>query len=155
MTLKKPIEEHLPSGRPTKYEGDKTDKQAFEMALLGLNDEEMAKVLQINVATINNWKHEYPTFFESLKAGKEDADAKVTKTLYERAIGYTAKEIKLAQHEGKFTDQIEVDKYYPPDVTAAIFWLKNRQRKKWQEKIETTINAESIKIIIDQQDNDL
>jgi hypothetical protein len=27
-------------------------------------------------------------------------------------------------------------KRYPPDTAAAIFWLKNRQRAKWRDKIE-------------------
>jgi len=35
-------------------------------------------------------------------------------------------------------------KHYPPDTTAAIFWLKNRQPAKWREKqeVETTIKVE-------------
>lgn len=27
-------------------------------------------------------------------------------------------------------------KYYPPDTTAAIFWLKNRQKDKWRDKVD-------------------
>ena len=27
-------------------------------------------------------------------------------------------------------------KHYPPDTTAGIFWLKNRQRDKWRDKPE-------------------
>ena len=27
-------------------------------------------------------------------------------------------------------------KYYPPDSTALIFWLKNRKPKDWRDKIE-------------------
>ena len=25
-------------------------------------------------------------------------------------------------------------KHYPPDSTAMIFWLKNRQKEKWRDK---------------------
>ena len=32
---------------------------------------------------------------------------------------------------------------YPPDTTAAIFWLKNRQRATWRDKqdVEQTVTA--------------
>jgi hypothetical protein len=26
-----------------------------------------------------------------------------------------------------------VEKFYPPDTTACIFWLKNRQREQWRD----------------------
>ena len=25
---------------------------------------------------------------------------------------------------------------YPPDTTALVFWLKNRQRGRWRDKVE-------------------
>ena len=28
----------------------------------------------------------------------------------------------------------ETKKFVPPDVTAQIFWLKNRQRQNWQDR---------------------
>ena len=31
---------------------------------------------------------------------------------------------------------IETVKHYPPDTTAAIFWLKNRQVERWRDKQE-------------------
>lgn len=35
-----------------------------------------------------------------------------------------------------------VEKYYPPDTTAAIFWLKNRQKDKWRDKQEVEHTGE-------------
>ena len=34
---------------------------------------------------------------------------------------------------------MEVDKHYPPDSTAAIFWLKNRQPKVWRDRVEQKV----------------
>lgn len=31
---------------------------------------------------------------------------------------------------------MEYIEHYPPDTTAAIFWLKNRQPAKWRDKKE-------------------
>ena len=32
-------------------------------------------------------------------------------------------------------------KHYPPDTTAAIFWLKNRQKDNWRDKQEVDTNV--------------
>ncbi len=42
---------------------------------------------------------------------------------------------KFATHQGVITDEREYIKHYPPDPAAAIFWLKNRQPKRWRDRI--------------------
>ena len=111
-------------------------EQALKLCRLGATDKELADFFGVCEATINNAKKDHPAFLESLKSGKTLADAEVADKLYHRAIGYTHKETKLAQVEGRFTDEKEVDKHYAPDTTAAIFWLKNRQPDKWRDKQE-------------------
>ena len=37
--------------------------------------------------------------------------------------------------DGEVT-RVAVEKHYPPDVTACIFWLKNRMREEWRDKQE-------------------
>ena len=56
--------------------------------------------------------------------------------LYQRAMGYEHPETITASFRGEITDTMEVTKCYPPDPTAAIFWLKNRQKEKWRDKQE-------------------
>lgn len=36
-----------------------------------------------------------------------------------------------------------------PDVTAQIFWLKNRRPDKWREKQDIQVNTEPVRIIVD------
>lgn len=105
-------------------------------ALLGATDAEMADFFGVSEQTLNTWKKKYPEFLESLKKGKAVADANVASRLYSRAIGYDAKATKFATNEGKITDKVEYIEHYPPDTTAAIFWLKNRQPGKWRDKKE-------------------
>jgi len=94
-------------GRPNKY--DSIDlKQIGRLSLLGLTDKELADFLGIAESTLNKWKIEHPEFMETLKAGKDDADAKVARSLYNNAIN--------------------------GNVTAQIYWLKNRHPKKWRDK---------------------
>ena len=109
---------------------------AENYALLGATDAEMADFFGVSEQTLNTWKKKYPEFLESLKKGKAVADANVASRLYSRAIGYDAKATKFATNEGKITDKVEYIEHYPPDTTADIFWLKNRQPGKWRDKKE-------------------
>ncbi|NCB72309.1 MAG: helix-turn-helix domain-containing protein, partial [Clostridia bacterium] len=60
----------------------------------GLNDEQIAKNMGINVATLYKYKNLYSKINEALKRGKEVIDIEVENALYKRAIGYTYEEVK-------------------------------------------------------------
>ena len=134
-------EEKLEQGRPAKYK-EEYNEQARKLCLLGATDKELADFFNVCEATINNWKIKHPSFLESIKKGKEIADATVAEKLFHRATGYSHEEVKLSQSEGKFTDEKVVTKHYAPDATAAIFWLKNRQPDKWRDKQEVDHSGE-------------
>lgn len=119
-------------GRPTKYKEEYNDT-AYKYSLLGATDEELAKFFDVSAATIYEWKNVHPKFSEAIKNGKEDADANVTKSLYQRAMGYTHKEEKVFNNGGEIVTYV-TEKHHPPDPTAMIFWLKNRQPDKWRDR---------------------
>jgi len=74
----------------------------------GLTDEQIAHNIGINVATLYDWKKLYPKISEALKRGKEVVDYAVENALLKKALG--------------------------GDVTAMIFWLKNRKPYKWRDR---------------------
>ena len=119
--MSKTTDKAIRDGRPGRYKPE-YDDQARKLCLLGFTDVKLAEYFEVSETTISNWKIEYPSFLEALKAGKEKADANVAEGLYKRAAGYT--------HE---------DKYFPPDPGAATRWLKNRQRDLWRDRVDTTI----------------
>lgn len=128
---KEPVDE---GGRPTKYQPS-FNKQAERFAKLGLIDKDMAEAFGIDVATFNRWKERFPKFRDSLNAGKEIADAMVGEKLFQRATGYSCPDVDIKVIEGMIV-QTKLIKHYPPDTAAAIFWLKNRQKHRWRDKIE-------------------
>ena len=136
-------------GRPTLYKKE-FDNQVFEMALLGLTDVQMANVLGITKQTINNWKHEHETFFYSLTRGKEEADGKVAKAMYNRALGVTIVEEALTR-DGEV---VKLKKELPSDTAAAKHWLANRQRNLWANNGETTLKTTEPLIIIRTEGDD-
>lgn len=120
--------------RPTKYQ-EAYAEQARKLCLLGYTDAELADFFEVSETTINNWKHEFPAFLESIKKGKSFADADIVDNLYNRALGYTTKEKREEKTADGFKE-VEAEKHVPGDVTAMIFWLKNRQPKLWRDKQE-------------------
>lgn len=142
MTKKKPVGETKKRGRKSLYNPDIHPKQAHGLALMGKTDKEMSKAIGVSEDTFNEWKKQYPEFSESLKNSKDTADAPVVKSLYQRALGYEYTEKKVIQNPDGTTRKEVTVKQVAPDVTAQIFWLKNRQPKDWRDKhdIEHTGN---------------
>ena len=114
---------------------------ARAFARLGLVDEEIAHELKISTATLNNWKKEHPEFLESLKAGKDEPDDKVERSLYERATGYDHPAVKIFMPvNSPVPIYAPYTEHCPPDVTAQIFWLKNRRPERWRDKQDIDAN---------------
>lgn len=126
-------------GRPSKYQPEYAE-QARKLCLLGSTDKELADFFEVAESTLNLWKLEHAEFSESIKRGKSQADADVADRLYQRAMGYEHPEvdIRVIDHEVVMTP---ITKIYAPDPTAAIFWLKNRQKAKWRDRIEQEITG--------------
>lgn len=125
-------------GRPTKYK-EEYNKQTYKLSLLGATDKELADFFDVNEDTINEWKKVHAKFSESIKKGKAQADANVANRLYQRALGFEhdSEEIKvISVGKESIIERVPIRKVYPPDPTAAIFWLKNRQPSKWRDKQE-------------------
>ena len=122
-------------GRPTKYNPEFHPKLAYNLALRGLTDIQMAKELDIVESTFHLWKKEHPEFSESLKRGKEEPDQKVEDSLFQRATGYSHDAVKILMPAGApepiYAPYVE---HYAPDTTAAIFWLKNRRPDRWRDQ---------------------
>lgn len=78
----------------------------------GLKDEQIAHNIGIRRTTLYDWKNKYPDINDALKKGKEIVDYEVENALLKRA------------KQG--------------DVTAQIFWLKNRRPEKWRDKVQFT-----------------
>lgn len=119
-------------GRPSRYKAEYAE-QARKLCLLGATDEALADFFEVSKVTINAWKKAHPEFLNSLKTGKQIADANVADSLYNRALGYSHPELKVFNNMGEIVT-FECEKHYPPDPTSAIFWLKNRQPALWRDK---------------------
>lgn len=82
----------------------------------GLTNEQIAANMGISKVTFYEWRNKFPNFANLIKEDKDYADTQVENALYKQAL------------EG--------------NVTAAIFWLKNRRRNNWKDKQDVEVSGE-------------
>ncbi|MGO1069308.1 hypothetical protein [Lysobacter sp. CA199] len=141
------------TGRPTAFKSEFT-AQATKLAAIGATDAEIADFFEVSVRTLYRWAQGDDEFRHALKLGKEPADDRVERALFERARGYAYTEqqaikVKRVRYgkTGKRTSEIEsvevveVRRQAPPDTVACIFWLKNRRRKDWRDKFDHAVRG--------------
>lgn len=102
---------------------------ARKLCHMGATDKQLGEWFHVSADAIADWRKRHPTFNAALEAGKPIADDQVEASLFRRANGY---DDSKGQH-------------HPPDVTACIFWLKNRRPEAWRDRREHLLGG-SLKI---------
>ncbi|NTW34547.1 MAG: transposase [Syntrophobacteraceae bacterium] len=113
--------------------------QLVEMYLRqGMTEAQAAQRLGVSKSTFEQYKVQYSDFLDAIKKGKAPVDYEVENALLKRALGYTFTETKEVKerHDGGLEvvkERTETTKEVAPDVTAQIFWLKNRRPDRWRD----------------------
>lgn len=111
----------------TTYKDWETDEKIITLegwARNGLTNEQIASNMSIGITTLWEWRKKSPKIANALKTGKDEADLQVENALYKEAL--------------------------KGNVTAIIFWLKNRKPVEWRDKVQQEITTESVvKLVID------
>jgi hypothetical protein len=128
-------------GRKTKYLPEYAPIAENICLLKNCKDTDLAKILEISERTLNYWKKKHPEFLQALERGKEGADIKVARSVYEAAVGYEHPEDKIFLGPKGKPVIVKTTKHYPPDIGAAKMWLGNRQPEKWKDRQELAING--------------
>lgn len=111
----------------------------------GLTITQIAKNLKVARRTFYRLIEENKKLEEALNTGREIADVEVEGALFKSATGYYVDEQYIDNHGVKKVFK----KYVYPNVTAQIFWLKNRKPKNWREKQEIELEStEKVQLII-------
>lgn len=120
---------------------------AWSLALKGATDEEIAEAFHISVRTLHRWKKTHPELLTALEEGKDVADAKVKRSLYQRAVGYEAKEATqiIEQDPATGTQRVSktqvTTKHIVPDTMACMYWLNNRSKGEFSQRQEVTLGG--------------
>lgn len=150
MAAKK-VKKH-PGGRPSKYDPKMLPK-IKKLVLLGATNDQIADFLEVDRSNFYKWLQRFKELRDVINKGKLEADAAVADSLYQRALGYKHKAVKIIYDPIKarptyseaFDDEgnivktqdpidpnagvikVEYTEHYPPDTAAAKFWLEQRQ----------------------------
>lgn len=123
----------------------------------GLTDEQIANNIGISRSTLFEWRKNHQDISNALKKGKEVVDIEVENALLKKALGYNVpvqKAFKVKEviyQDGKRLKETERIEYaeeeihIPADTTAQIFWLKNRRKTQWRDKVEYEANTDELK----------
>ena len=134
------------SGRPSKYKAEYT-KIAQKMCELGATVPDLAFAFGVAESSVKLWAVKHKTFSDALRIGRDPADDKVERAVYERAVGYSHPDIDIRVVDGCIVET-PITKHYPPDMKAAWGWLFNRRSDKWHPNPESTTPPQDIKIEI-------
>lgn len=93
----------------------------------GLTDEQIAQNMGISRKTLYEWKDRFSDICNALKETKDVVDRNVENALYEAAM--------------------------KGNITAQIFWLKNRRPAVWREKQLEELTDRQITVRIDAGDS--
>jgi hypothetical protein len=122
-----------PRGRPSPFKPEYVEQAKKLCAILGATDLEIADFFNVSLRTIANWQTQHPEFRDAIKLGKVEADHRVERSLYNRAVGYSYDAVKIFCGKDGVA-KVEYREHMPPDTTACVFWLKNRRPEQWREK---------------------
>lgn len=106
----------------------------------GLTNEQIAKNIGVNQDTLYTWIRRFPEFSEALKIGRDEADMQVENALFKRALGYYIEDIQ-EEYEGTVrVKRVVKKKWVASDISAQIFWLKNRASNRWRNDDRLIVN---------------
>lgn len=136
----------MAGGRKSKYHSHVEPKLLLVEAWArdGLTQDEIARKLGVAMSSFSDYKLKFPEFTEALKRGQEVVDVEVENALFKRAVGYRYDEVtrepgtvmdeETGEEKRVMVETKRVTKEVQPDVTAQIFWLKNRKPEAWRDR---------------------
>lgn len=127
-------------GPVSTYNADVHCNMAIVAGQAGMTDQEFADVIGISRAVLHEWRKNFPEFKKAFNGGKKYSDEKVVKSLYERAMGYEYQETEISDGPKGVTTK-QQNKQMAPDVTAQIFWLKNRRPEEWRDRHDLNVTG--------------
>lgn len=132
-------------GRKGYFKDDMVER-AYELCLLGLRNTDLAMAFGVGVGTIDYWMQHKPLFANAVRRGRLEADGKVAKAMYQKAIGYSHRDhVILTNRVTEYNEDgkpvksynepliVPIIKHLPPDAYACNKWLAARQREYWAE----------------------
>jgi hypothetical protein len=130
--------------KQTKYKRENA-AQAKKLYALGATDADVADFFNVSVQTLSTWADTSKEFETVLDKGRTVAHQRVERSLYQRACGYTYTNQKIFFDARTSTViRVPIEVHVPPNTTAIIHWLKNRDPESWGDRKKNDVNPEFV-----------
>jgi len=137
-------------GRPSTF-NEQIKHVIINLYKEGKTNQQVADCIGVHRRTLDFWKAKDAEFLRTINDIKDLPDKLIEATLFQKASGYSHKEEKVFCSEGQIITHDTI-KQYPPDTASMIFWLKNRQPKRWREKMESERDIVAVTVNVEQTD---
>jgi hypothetical protein len=131
-------------------------RQVYYLTRLGARMSDVAEFFGVMPATVHAWGESNEDFQRAVREGSTMFGMKVAETLGQRALGYDYTETETAEHmdrNGHIRTLTKVThKHMPPDVTAIIFYLKNRHRDQWADVNRVEVDTHMTVDVVERMD---
>ncbi len=105
---------------------------AFQLAILGARNEDLANAFDVHPSTISSWLRDRPEFTDALQRGRTLANAEVAEAMYKCAVGFE-KEVEEIHFVKGRPVVFKVKKYFPPNPWSQAKFLGVRERGRWSD----------------------
>lgn len=112
---------------------DEYAAQAVKLVRLGATNAELADFFGVTIDAVKYWAASREEFCAALKNGRDAFTDRIERSLAQRAVGYTFDSVKIFCNKDGDVVEVPFREHVPPDVTACIFWLKNRRPEDWHD----------------------
>ena len=125
-------------------------EKIINWAANGCTDEQIAKNMGVSRTTLYNWKNAHIDIFNAIEKGRELSVTAIENAFFQRARGgitviEEVEEFKGELKEGKpYNGTItrrKIKKTLPPDVTAQVFFLKNKAGYRSEPEVEVSVET--------------
>jgi len=136
----------------------RNEEKILQLYKHGAIDADVTNTLKINPETYKKYLRNNRDFYDKIWELKFEFDVEVVEeSLKKRANGFEYEEVHTEVNEDKNGQQRKsvkrIKKFIPPDTTAMIFILKNRNSKKWRDKQEVDVTVVDLSKAIENLDN--
>lgn len=117
---------------------------ALVLCRRGASDMELAAALSCSLRDVKIWQAKYPQFADACRVGSEEANERVKRALYNRAVGYHYETVRHDKIKVNGVDEIVETPYeahVPPDFAAQKYWLENQDQGNWSSTTKTEVTG--------------
>lgn len=125
--------------KPTDFYNENSKYRIYLEGMLrdGYSMEDIADKLGVNRKTLYNWMNKDSTFYSIVRDAREIVNYEIESALKRSCKGFYVDKDVVDKNGVVHT----IQEFIPPSVEAQKFWLKNKAKDKWKDRVEQEVHT--------------